>query len=191
MRSDKLAPTRAAVLARVDERPVLEIGFGTGANLPHYPPALSELHVVEPNERLMRLGQQRGTAAGIAVRRVNGCGCRLRDTASNTFGTVVMTWTLCSVADPYVMIGEIWRVLRSGGCFVFAEHGQAPDPSVRRWQTRLTPLTALLDNGCRLTLNIPELLRQFPFRWDYFQERYLPGFWRILGYTYVGVLRKR
>ncbi len=139
----------------------------------------------------MRLAQRRAAAAGIALRRVNGCGCRLPDTPSDTFGTVVMTWTLCSVADPYVMISEIWRVLRRGGSFVFAEHGQAPDANVRRWQTRLIPLTALLDNGCRLTLNIPDLLRDFPFRWDYFQGRYLPGLWRIFGYTYVGVLRKR
>lgn len=143
----KLAPFRQRVAgqARGD---VLEIGAGTGANLPYYP-ATVRLTVVEPNpfmaRRLVRKAGARGRALDLRVQR--GETLPFPDAS---FDTVVCTLVLCSVADQARVLGEIRRVLRPGGVFRFFEHVAAEDARLRRWQRRLTPLWSRLGDGCHL-----------------------------------------
>ena len=118
---------------------VLEIGFGTGLNLPHYPEHVRRITTVDPNPGMGRLARRRIAESGIAVdqRALSGEALPFED---GSFDCVVSTWTLCSIPDAGRALGEIHRVLRPGGRFVFLEHGLSEDAKVRAWQRRLNPI---------------------------------------------------
>jgi ubiquinone/menaquinone biosynthesis C-methylase UbiE len=137
---------------------VLEIGMGTGRNLPFYDRTrISRLVGVDPALQMHRLARQRSRAAGIEVE-LMGLSAEQLPTPDASFDTVVCTYTLCTIPDAAQALREMRRVLVPGGKLLFCEHGRAPDASVRRWQERLQPLWGPLAGGCHLGRDIPSLL---------------------------------
>jgi SAM-dependent methyltransferase len=164
---------------------VLEIGFGSGLNLPHYTPAVTQVLAVEPSALAVRLARRRIEASPIPVAFAGLDGENLPiDDAS--LDAVVSTWTLCTIPDASRALAEIRRILRPGGRFHFIEHGRSPDPAVSRWQDRLTPLQMRLAGGCHLNRRIDELIRAADLSIDRLETFYLKGP-RVACYHYAGV----
>lgn len=164
---------------------VLEVGIGTGRNLAHYDrAAVSALVGLDPALEMLARARRRARRAGIDVQWIGAPAERIpfRDAS---FDTVLLTFTLCSVADPFAALAEIRRVLAPGGRLLFCEHGLSPEPAVRTWQMRLTPLWSRIAGGCRLDRDLPGLLRAARFRAHDLQAAYLPGP-RVLAYHYWG-----
>lgn len=168
-----IAQLRAETLATATGQ-VIEIGFGTGLNLPHYPAGVSELVAVEPNAGMVDRSGARLRAAAFPVRIVNGSAeaLPLRDAA---FDTAVSTLTLCSVADPALALAELRRVLRPGGRLLLLEHGLAPEPGVARWQHRLDGLQQVLACGCHLVRPMAALVAAQGFEMQQLRAFYLAG----------------
>ena len=142
---------------------VLEVGMGTGRNLPFYDRSrITALVGVDPALQMHRLAHKRSRAAGIAVE-LMGLSAEQLPTPDASFDTVVCTYTLCSIPDAQQALREMRRVLVPGGQLLFCEHGRAPDEGVRRWQARLQPLWGPLAGGCQLGRDIPELLHAAGF----------------------------
>lgn len=164
---------------------VLEIGIGTGLNLPFYDAGrVSELVGVEPSLRMHRLVLKRSRAARLPVELVGITAERL-PLADAAFDTVVSTYTLCTIPDPVAALREARRVLAPGGRLLFSEHGRAPDEGVRRWQDRIQPLWGVFSGGCHLGRDIPAILREAGFD-PQVEAMYVPGP-RIASYHYWGV----
>lgn len=163
---------------------VLEIGFGTGLNLPHYPTDIRRLTTVDPNPGMHRLAQKRIKETGIEVdqRLLGGEQLPFED---NAFDCVVSTFTLCSIDQVDRTMSEVFRVLKSGGRFLFLEHGLSPEPSVQKWQHRLNWLEMRLADGCHLDRNIKEIVNS-QFSNTQIEESYLEKTPKILGYSYRG-----
>jgi SAM-dependent methyltransferase len=168
---------------------VLEIGFGTGLNLAHYPAEVRRLTIVDPNAGMHRLARKRIEQSPIEVTPLLLSGERL-PVEDNSFDCVVSTFTLCSIENVSQALGEVYRVLRVGGRFLFLEHGLCPEPNVQKWQRRLNWLEMHLADGCRLDRDIRSLVTAQPFApveiENFFQEQTL----RILGYLYLGSAAK-
>lgn len=163
---------------------VLEIGIGTGLNMPFYDRARVRSVVgVDPGLQMHRLALKRSREAGLDVELVGVSAERL-PVADASFDTVVSTYTLCSIPDPAAALRELRRALAPGGKLLFAEHGRAPDPGVLKWQTRLQPYWMKLAGGCHLDRDILALLEASGFE-PTVQSRYLPGP-RFLSYHYWG-----
>jgi ubiquinone/menaquinone biosynthesis C-methylase UbiE len=163
---------------------VLEVGMGSGLNMPFYDRArVRSIVGVEPSLRMHRLAMRRIRDAGVEVQ-LMGLSAEKLPAADASFDTVVTTYTLCTVPDPVAALTEMRRVLVPGGKLLFSEHGRAPDAGVRRWQARLNPLWSKVAGGCMLDRDIPSLLEQAGFRLDV-QSRYLPGP-KVLSYHYWG-----
>lgn len=163
---------------------VLEVGIGTGLNAPYYDKArVVALVGVDPGLSMHRLARRRMERAGLAIELV-GLAAEALPLADESFDTVVCTYTLCTIADPVAALGEMRRVLRSGGRLLYSEHGVAPDASVRRWQRRLQPIWGRFTGGCQLARDIPAILRSAGFD-PQVQSRYLPGP-RFASYHYWG-----
>lgn len=143
-----VARHRRELLAQADGN-VLEIGFGTGLNLPCYPQSVRRLTTVDPNPGMSRLAQKRIRETGIAVDQRH-LGSEQLPFADDTFDCVVSTFTLCSIADVSRALSEVQRVLKRGGRLLFLEHGLSPEPRVQKWQRRLNWLEGHLADGCRL-----------------------------------------
>ena len=156
LRSPEVDALRASTLAGLSGQ-VLEIGFGSGLNLRHYPPGVAELLAVEPSDLAWRLAEPRMVTRTPPVQRVGLDGTRL-PVPDGSVDAVVSTFTLCTIPEVGAALGEIRRVLRPGGRFHFLEHGRAPEASVRRWQHRLQPLQSRVFGGCRLDRRIDELV---------------------------------
>jgi ubiquinone/menaquinone biosynthesis C-methylase UbiE len=136
---------------------VLEIGFGTGLNLHHYPAEVTEILVVEPSESAMRLAQPREAAAPARVERIGRDGARLA-LPDRSVDCVLSTYTMCTIAAVDAALREIHRVLKLEGALHFLEHGRAPTESVRRWQRRLHPVHSRIAGGCHLDRPIDDLI---------------------------------
>jgi ubiquinone/menaquinone biosynthesis C-methylase UbiE len=158
MRQKQLAPLRAQLVAGARGR-VLEIGVGSGLNLPFYPREVEVLLGLDPSRALLEVAKRHATWVHFPVELCVGCAedIPLEDHAVDQ---VVMSWTLCSVADPNRALAEVRRVLRPGGALLFVEHGRAPEPGVARWQDRLTPVWRRLAGGCHLNRPIGRLVRE-------------------------------
>lgn len=165
---------------------VLEIGFGSGLNVPHYPAAVRNVAAVEPSEVGWRLASKRLTAAVVPVERSGLDGQHL-PFADGSFDAALSTWTLCTIPDAVAALRELRRVLRPGAALYFAEHGLAPDVAVARWQHRLTPVQRRLAGGCHLDRPIADLLVAAGLRVQRLQTSYQPRTPRFLGYLYEGV----
>ena len=157
-----LAELRKSALADVGGD-ILEVGFGTGLNLAHYPEHVRRITTVDPNPGMNKLAVKRIAASGIEVdqRTIGG---ETMPFDEGTFECVVSTWTMCSIPDIGRALGEVYRVLRPSGRLVFLEHGQSEDPEVRAWQRRLNPIERVLADGCRLDLDVEATVRGQPFR---------------------------
>ena len=137
---------------------VLEIGFGTGRNLPFYPEDVTRLVGLEPNPGMRKWADERCLKAGFPVEQVQDRAESLPFGASS-FDTVVSTFTLCSVGEVEEALNQARRVLKPGGRLLFAEHGLSCDEGVRKWQHRLTPVNRVIADGCHLNRDMEALIR--------------------------------
>jgi ubiquinone/menaquinone biosynthesis C-methylase UbiE len=168
---------------------VLEIGFGTGLNLPHYPKQVRKITTVDPNVGMNRLAQKRIELSGIEVDQRILRSERLPFEVG-TFDCLVSTFTLCSIEEVNQALAEIHRVLKPSGRFLFLEHGLSPEPGVQKWQRRLNCLEMCLGDGCRLDRNIKELVVAQPFAKVEIDEFYMEKVPRTHGYLYRGIATK-
>jgi ubiquinone/menaquinone biosynthesis C-methylase UbiE len=192
MRRAAFAGQRAQVTAGLDGE-VLEIGFGTGLNMPFYPAAVKRVLAVEPAGGGRTVAARRLAAQAKAGRPVPvefaGLDAAALPAADAGMDHVLSTWTLCTVPDASHALAEIYRVLRPGGTLHFAEHGLAPDPAVARMQRRLNPVQRCLVGGCHLDRPIQQLITEAGLRVTELETGYLA--WpRALSYSYLGVASK-
>jgi ubiquinone/menaquinone biosynthesis C-methylase UbiE len=153
----ELTPIRARVAASL-AGDVLEVGFGSGRNVPHYPAAVTQVRAVDPAIIGRKLAAKLVAASGVPVEYADLDGQAL-SLESASIDHMLTTWTLYSIPDFDRALSQILRVLRSGGSFHFVEHGRSPDPIVAGWQDRLTPIQRRVAGGCHLNRPIDELVR--------------------------------
>jgi ubiquinone/menaquinone biosynthesis C-methylase UbiE len=187
MSTPELSKFRAEILANLDGE-ILEIGFGTGLNLPFYPDSVQKLTTVDVNPGMNALAQKRLAASRLKIEQqvLNGEKLPMPD---HTFDHVVSTWTLCSIAQVDNALAEIYRVLKPGGTFIFIEHGLSDVPKIQVWQNRLTPLQKVIGDGCHLNRNIQGLIEKHfdTVELERFVMKNLPA---IAAYTYKGTATK-
>ncbi len=183
MRQEQLGKYRQEVVGAASGR-VLEVGVGSGVNLALYGGRIEIVHGIDPSPRLLLIARRRAVAAGVRVDLMQGSAAAI-PLADGSIETVVMTWTLCSIADPLAALREMRRVLRPGGKLVFVEHGLSPEPGVERWQHRLTPMWRHLAGGCHLDRKIDGLIRAAGFDLTRLRNEYALGP-RPMAYMYVG-----
>jgi ubiquinone/menaquinone biosynthesis C-methylase UbiE len=183
-----LAKYRQELLATVYGE-VLEIGFGTGLNLPHYPAQVRKITTVDPNAGMHRLAQRRIRRSKIEVDQQVLSGERL-PFEGDCFDCVVSTFTLCSIEEVGQALSEVYRVLNPGGTFLFLEHGLSPERSVQKWQRRLNWLELRLADGCHLDRNMKELVAAQSFSSVEVEEFYLESMPKTHGYLYRGIAVK-
>jgi ubiquinone/menaquinone biosynthesis C-methylase UbiE len=167
---------------------VLEIGFGSGLNLPYYDSQkVRKVWGLEPSAGMRRKAQPMVDASDLDVEFVDLPGESI-PLESSSVDTVLVTYTLCTIPDAISALEGMRRVLKPGGCLLFCEHGIAPDESVRRWQHRLNPPWSRFAGGCNMNRDIPDLIRQGGFRITVDERMYIPGA-RILSYNYWGAAK--
>jgi len=167
---------------------VVELGFGSGLNVPYYPSEITKVSAVEPSDVATHLARVRIAASPIPIEIPGVAGERL-DLPSGEFDAVLSTWTLCTISDVDAALGETRRVLKPGGALHFVEHGHAPDPDVARWQARLDPLQKRLMSGCHLTRPIDQLIEQAGLVIERLDTYYVKGAAKPWGYTFEGRAR--
>jgi len=165
---------------------VVEIGFGSGLNVPFYPAAVTRVAAVEPSDLSWRLAAGRVQGARVPVQRAGLDGQSL-PFADGSYDAALSTWTLCTIPDVAAALAELRRVLKPGGTFHFLEHGLAPDEDVRRWQRRLEPLQKRLLGGCHLTRPIAGLLTAAGFTVAGLDVFYETGTTKVTGADSLGV----
>lgn len=173
MRNRRLGPYRQRAIGAADGR-VLEIGVGSGLNLPLYGSGASGVCAIDPSPELLEVARRRIAEAVVPVWLLRASGEQL-PFGDASFDTVVMTWTLCSIPHPIAALGEMRRVLKPTGKLTFVEHGLSPEPGVARWQHRLTPLWKRVSGGCHLDRKMDELIRAAGFRLDGVETGYMEG----------------
>jgi ubiquinone/menaquinone biosynthesis C-methylase UbiE len=167
---------------------VLEIGFGTGLNLHHYPAEVTEILVVEPSESAMRLAQPREAAASAPIERIGRDGARLA-LLDGSVDCVLSTYTLCTIPAVDAALREVHRVLKPEGMLHFLEHGRAPTESVRRWQRRVHPVHSRIAGGCHLDRPIDDLITRAGLMISELETGYGDGP-RPFSYLYRGRARR-
>ena len=171
------APMRRRVCAGLAGQ-VVEIGFGSGLNVPFYPPAVDRVAAVEPSGVGWRLAGERLSRTRVPVQR-SGLDGQSLPFPDDSYDAALSTWTLCTIPDPAAALREVRRVLKPGGTLHFVEHGLAPDERVRRWQHRLEPMQKRIFGGCHLTRPVVDLLTTAGFtitELDVFYEDGAPKF---------------
>ena len=164
---------------------VLEIGIGSGLNIPFYnPDKVSKIIGVDPDEYIWKRSAKRRAASPLEIERIglSGEDIPLQD---NMADSVVVTYSLCTIPDPIKALGEMKRILKPGGKILFTEHGKAPDAKVHRWQNRIDPIWGKLAGGCHTGRDIPTLFRQAGLEFESLEQGYIPGP-KVLSYNYWG-----
>src|SRR4051794_34498927 len=168
---------------------VLEIGFGTGLNLPYYPAAVTRVVGVDPSRKSADLARKRIAASPFPVE-VIGLSAEKLPVADASFDTIVSTFTLCTIPDVANALAEMRRALSPGGRLHFVEHGQAADPDVVRWQQRLNGLQRKVFGGCHLNRRISSLIEQAGLVIERLENDYMKGAPKFGGYLYRGIARR-
>ncbi len=163
---------------------VLEVGFGSGLNLPHYPPEVTKVLAVDPSGVARGLAADRVAAAPFPVEFVGLDGEHLPLPDDSVDG-IFITWTLCTIPDPVLALSEMARVLRPDGAMHFLEHGRSPDPAVARRQERLTPIQRRVAGGCHLDRHIDRLISASGFRIESLATFSIVGP-KTMSYMYAG-----
>ena len=188
MRNPHMARLRKEALSEVDGD-ILEIGFGTGLNLEHYPEHVHHLTAVDPGVGMSRLARNRIGQSPIDVDlRVQTAEELPFD--GGRFDCVVSTWTLCSIPDVQRALKEVYKVLKPGGRFVFLEHGSSDEPKIQRWQRRLNWIQKRVGDGCRLDLDVEAVIKAQSFREVNLNRFLLERTPRTHGTMYRGVATK-
>lgn len=188
MRNRRLLPYRERVAGMAEGR-VLEIGVGSGLNLPFYRASALEVMALEPAPRLIAMARRSAGAANAPVTFIDGSAEAIPIDKSS-IDTVVTTWTLCTIPQAAAALREMRRVLKPGGHLLFAEHGLAPDEGVRRWQERLTPAWKRISGGCHLNRPIQGIIEGSGFHIDRLETAYIPGP-KPMTFMYEGGARPR
>ena len=164
---------------------VLEIGFGSGLNLPFYDrQRVRKIWGLEPSAGMRRKAARPAAASGLDVEFIDLPGEEI-PLQRNSVDTVLVTYSLCTIPDAVAALEGMRRVLRPGGRLLYCEHGKAPDAGVHRWQDRLNPGWRALAGGCNMNRDIPALIAAAGFRIKSDKQRYIPGI-RVLSYNYWG-----
>jgi ubiquinone/menaquinone biosynthesis C-methylase UbiE len=185
MRNKQLVPYRERLIGAAEGR-VIEIGIGSGRNLPFYRPPVKEVLALEPAPKLIAMAR-RNPHPDMPVNFIEGSAeaIPLHD---RSVDTVVTSWTLCSIPQAAAALAEMRRVLRPGGKLLFVEHGLAPDESVRRWQNWLTPPWKCISGGCHLNRPIRTMIEGAGFQIDRVNTGYMPGL-KPMTFMYEGSAR--
>ena len=168
------------------EGDVVEIGFGSGLNVPFYPPDVSRVAAVEPADLGWKLAGKRLAATPVPVER-SGLDGQSLPFEDDSFDMALSTWTMCTIPDIAVALSEVRRVLKPGGKLHFVEHGLAPDESVRRWQHRLEPVQKRVFGGCHLTRPTVDMLQRAGFTIAEVDRFYEDGAPKFLAANSLGV----
>ncbi|MGB7250460.1 MAG: class I SAM-dependent methyltransferase, partial [Phormidesmis sp.] len=187
MSSEAMTDYRKQLLDEVSGD-VLEIGFGTGLNLPHYrsgPLGVTSLTTLDPNEGMGAIAQKRIAASPIPVA-TKLMGGEDLPMADESFDNVVCTWTLCSIPNAKQALAEAYRVLKPGGKFFFIEHGLSNESHIQTWQNRFTPVQRIVADGCHLNRKIDQLVKEI-FDEVQVETFYADNLPKIEGYFYRGV----
>jgi ubiquinone/menaquinone biosynthesis C-methylase UbiE len=154
---------------------VLEVGIGSGLNLPFYGTSVSEIVGIEPSPKLLKMTRRVAGRTSTPIRLIEGTAEAI-PIDDQAIDTVVTTWTMCSIPLIELALQEMRRVLKPGGRLLFVEHGRAPEPDVRWWQDHLTPVWKRFSGGCHLNRPIPELIQHAGYRIGYLDTGYMrPG----------------
>jgi ubiquinone/menaquinone biosynthesis C-methylase UbiE len=188
MRNKRLRPYRERV-AGAAEGHVLDVGVGSGLNLPFYARQAREIFGLDPSPALLARAGGNAQHLNIPVHLLEGSAERI-PLADRSMDTIVLTWTGCSISDIRTALGEMRRVLKPGGRLLFVEHGRAPEAGVARWQDRLDPFWHRFSGGCHLNRKTDDLLFEGGFRIDRLEIGYIPGP-RIMTFLYEGAATPR
>jgi ubiquinone/menaquinone biosynthesis C-methylase UbiE len=183
MRNGRLAPYRRRVVSGADGR-VLEIGIGSGLNLPFYGSKVERVFGLDPSPVLIEKAARAGQRAGARLELLRGSAERIPLDA-RSIDTIVMTWAGCSIPDIAAALAEMRRVLKPGGRLLFVEHGRSPEMRVARWQDRLDPLWHRVSAGCHMNRKIDDLMDGGGFRIERIETGYMPGP-KVLTFLYEG-----
>ena len=168
------------------EGKVLEIGIGSGLNLPFYDKAkIDEIWGLDPSEELSEMAKQVADEESMEVKFISS-GAEDIPLPDNYFDTVLVTYTMCTIPEVQRANQEIRRVLKDDGKMIFCEHGEAPDQNIRKWQNRINPLWGKMAGGCNINRKIPSLIQESGFDIIEMEEMYLPNTPKIAGYNYWG-----
>jgi ubiquinone/menaquinone biosynthesis C-methylase UbiE len=186
MNDKQVAEYRARVVPEAEGR-VLEIGMGSGHNLPFYGDGVTSVVGLEPSAELMAMAEKRAAKTVLDVEFV-GCPAEDMPFEDAGFDTVLTTWTLCSIGDYATALAEMRRVLKPAGRLIFVEHGLAPTPGVAAWQNRINPIWRPLAGGCNLNRPIDTMIAGAGFAIEGLETTYMKGP-KPLSYTYLGRAR--
>ena len=186
--STKPARKQREKIVHLAEGDVLEIGFGSGLNLPYFDSdKVRRIFGLEPSEGMRRKAQANVAASGLDVEFIDLPGEEI-PLEPKSVDTVLVTFTLCSIDDASAALEGMRRVLKPGGELLYCEHGAAPDGRVRRWQDRLNPAWKRVSGGCNMNRDIPRLIESTGFRVTSDERMYIPGP-KILSYNYWGMAK--
>ncbi|MGB1244174.1 MAG: class I SAM-dependent methyltransferase [Porticoccaceae bacterium] len=165
---------------------VLEVGIGSGLNIPFYDAAkVDRILGLDPSEELNRMALKVAEQKGIPVDFILG-GAEDMPLPDNHVDTVLVTFTMCTIPEVAAANKEMLRVLKPGGKMIFCEHGLAPDVKVSKWQSRLDPVWGKIAGGCHLNRDIPRLIKNAGFEIKTMEQMYLPSTPKFAGYNYWG-----
>jgi ubiquinone/menaquinone biosynthesis C-methylase UbiE len=167
---------------------VLEVGFGSGHNLPCYPSGVRRVVAVDPSTESAKLARKRIAASRFTVEYVPLEGEKI-EAPDASFDAVVSTFTLCTIPDPATALAQMKRVLKPGGRFFFVEHGRSPDLGVQRWQDRMNPCQRFAFGGCNMNRDIERLVRDAGFEFERIEKYYMEKQPRMFAFMTRGVAR--
>ena len=166
---------------------VLEIGIGSGRNLPFYDSKnVDRVIGIDPSAEMLAMARARSRDLPFELELIQ-LSSEQMPLDDHSVDTVLTTFTLCTIPDVEAALKQMRRVLKPGGELIFCEHGRAPDAGIQKWQDRINPLWKRCFGGCNINRNIPALLRANGFRINRIEQAYLPDTPRIVGYRYLGI----